>query len=254
MDSSLDSDKRSSSPVSPENGKERSRIDLPSIEIDVSSGETTKYLVDSVNSAKDRVKNITEEAARRSGMALRQLDNLSPEALRHKTGASAGDIPANVVGDRRKLKEAVLRLCEAEKNLMIERDRYGRLLSRHAELSQNQAENIRKVEALESAVSEYQQLNSTLSGQLERQGEMLERIATTITEVRSNEETPARNWSHQLVWSRNQLVVAVDEATRLLHQFVPINEDNRPMHQAVVCTDDDAMSATLPLAEARIAF
>lgn len=254
MDSSLDSDKSSSSPVGKNNETERSHIDLPCINIEVSSGETTKYLVDSVKSARDRVKSISEEAARRSGMALRQLDNLSPEALRQKTGAIADECPADSVGDRRKLKETVHRLCEAEKNLMIERDRYGRLLSRHAELSHRQAENTRKVEALESAVSEYQRLNSTLSGQLERQGEMLERIAITITEARSNEEAPSKNWSRQLVWSRNQLVVAVDEATRLLHQFAPTNEEHNSGQETVVCTDDDAMSVTLPLAEARIAY
>ncbi len=137
--------------------------------------ETSKYFVASIDQAKKRASDLAKETSRRAGLARKELDALNSDSD-HVTAFRASR-------EFRLLKD---RVCTAEKNVLIERDRYSRLLARYTELAERQADDVKRIQSLQKALSDYQDINDTLAEELDEQGSTLERLVMSIRRARSD--------------------------------------------------------------------
>lgn len=194
--------------------------DVPASSPEEDLTETSKYFVESIEQARQRADKLKVETSRRSSLALKELDELSNNSA-HVTAFRAS-------GEFRRLKE---RVCNAEKNVVIERDRYARLLSRYTALSERQTDDVKRIHRLQRAMSEYQQINEMLARQLEQQGSTLERLVMSMRRARDEMASNSRS-DHEAAdddrgaapddyaaWSRRQLESAVHEASQVLEDF-----------------------------------
>ena len=205
-------------------------VDIPDVPSTGNLAETSSYFVESIEQARQRADELARETARRSGLAQKELDELSNNSA-HVTAFRAS-------GEFRRLKE---RVCNAERNVVIERDRYARLLSRYTSLSERQTEDVKRIQCLERALSEYQEINEILARQLEQQGGTLERLVMSMRRARdelsqsesSNDDgDDDMTASEQYVdWSRQQLQSAVHEASQVLEDFNEVWNDPSELAQ-----------------------
>ncbi len=205
-------------------------VDLAAVPATENLAETSSYFVESIEQARQRADELARETARRSGLAQKELDELSNSAA-HVTAFRAS-------GEFRRLKE---RVCNAERNVVIERDRYARLLSRYTSLSERQTEDVKRIQCMERALSEYQEINEILARQLEQQGRTLERLVMSMRRARDELSQNERSddegerdvaASEQYVdWSRQQLQSAVHEASQVLEDFNEVWNDSSELAQ-----------------------
>jgi hypothetical protein len=196
----------------------------------VSLAETSQYFVESIDQARQLADKLSVETSRRSRLALKELDELSNNSA-HVTAFRAS-------AEFRRLKE---RVCNAERNVVVERDRYARLLSRYSALSERQADDVKRIECLQKALTEYQEINEALARQLEQQGSTLERLVMSMRRARDelarNQEPeqveyPDETTSQQSVaWSERQLEAAVEDASQTLESFEDIGCDSSELAQ-----------------------
>ncbi len=273
MDSEHNAD-RSRGTADASGGDESERLrPLPS-PIELSNPkDTQKYFKVSLEQARKEVARLTMESSRRSGNALRQLDGFETASGAHGSATAArrpGSRPDfDMAIDELERSRTISRLCEAEKNVVIERDRYSRLLARHTGLTEERAADAKRIETLQGAVTEYEKLNKALQAQLEQQGTTLERAAEAIRTARaefhsylkSNNLVPfpgnriqgpageaatsgiaadAESLQQELSASRSRLSMAIAESTAVLREF-----DRRIGSPAKA--DGDIMEATLPM-------
>ena len=234
--------------------------------------DTQKYFKVSLEQARKEVARLTMDSSRRSGNALRQLDEIESggasqggNGVHRHSPQSDADLP--IVDLER--GRTISRLCEAEKNVVIERDRYSRLLARHTDLAEQSAADAQRIETLQGAVTEYEKLNRALQAQLEQQGTTLERAAEVIRAARTEFHSylksnnlvafpgnrvqalpedaaataavaEARAMREELGTAREQLAMAVAESTAVLTEF-----DRRIGGNAE--GDDDVLGATMPM-------
>lgn len=180
--------------------------------------ETSRYFVESIEQARRRADKLAQETSRRSSLVLKEIDELSNNSA-HVTAFRAS-------GEFRRLKE---RVCNAERNVVIERDRYARLLSRYTALSERQTDDVKRIQCLQRAMSDYQEINEMLARQLEQQGSTLERLVMSMRRARddlSRQERPAEDEDPEaiasgeyVVRSKRQLQSAVDNASQILEDF-----------------------------------
>ena len=180
--------------------------------------ETSKYYVESIEQARRRAEKLAAETSRRSGLVQKEIDELSANTD-HVTSFRAS-------GEFRRLKE---RVCNAERNVVIERDRYARLLARYTALSERHTDDVKRTQSLQQALSEYQEINETLAEQLEQQGSTLERLVLSMRRARDELSGNARPVAEPdleapasadyVVWSKHQLQSAVEEANQMLEDF-----------------------------------
>ncbi len=204
--------------------------DLPSGSSSESLAETSRYFVESIEQARQRADKLSQETSRRSSLAQKELDELSNNSA-HVTAFRAS-------GEFRRLKE---RVCNAERNVVIERDRYARLLSRYTAQTERQTEDVKRIQCLQRALSEYQEINEMLARQLEQQGSTLERLVMSMRRARdelSGGERSGQDEDHDVVasseyvdWSRQQLQSAVQEASQVLEDFDDVWSDSSELAQ-----------------------
>lgn len=75
------------------------------------------------------------------------------------------------------MQRVVGRLCDAERNLSIERDRYARLLARNAQAMHERADDAQRIRRLQALVFEYEKLIALQRAKLEEATDLTNRLS-----------------------------------------------------------------------------
>lgn len=149
------------------------------------------------------------------------------------------------------------RLCEAERDLCLEKDKCARLISRYRTLVARISRERKRVESLEAAVREYQSTNLSLGRQLDEHSRTLECLAKQTRALRalqSREQSAVENSlagesgdevsspampPNELEWICRQLRSAINVASSALAIHDPELDTTNDIFQRTAALEPD---------------